>query len=427
MTSRVHWPLVQLDDVADDMTVGYVGPMAAEYVASGVPFLRSQNVEPFRINLEDVKFVNDDFHDRLTKSALRPGDVVIVRTGRPGSAAVIPTSLPVANCSDVVIVRPGPQLDARFLMYFLNSEAGSGHVSSHLVGAVQQHFNVGSARTLRIPLPPLPEQRRVARILGALDDKIQLNRRMNRSLESIARAIFRSWFVDLDPARKTIEGGDPRPPMARAAESSEAWPESVTRQLPAGWLLGTLSDVSQLNPENWSSESVPESVVYVDLSNTKRGRIESVNSYARDKAPSRARRVLRPSDTIVGTVRPGNQSYALVSEAGLTGSTGFAVLRPTEPKYREIVYLAATASSNVETLALLADGGAYPAISPQLVADTPLVLAPHDIAAAFSRLVGPLLNRMTNSERESQILARLRDALLPHLLTNGEAATGGLQ
>ena len=125
--------------------------MAAEYVPVGIPFLRSQNVEPFRVNLDDVKYVGEAFHARLAKSALQPGDVVIVRTGRPGTAAVIPPSLPVANCSDLVIVSDRvPNSIRHFLMYFINS-AGAGHLASHLVGAVQQHFNVGSARTLRIP------------------------------------------------------------------------------------------------------------------------------------------------------------------------------------------------------------------------------------------------------------------------------------
>ena len=242
MTSEVDWPVVRLDDVADDITVGHVGSMATEYVPVGIPFLRSQNVEPFRVSLVDVKYVGEDFHARLAKSALQPGDVVIVRTGRPGSAAVIPPDLPVANCADLVIVRPGPTLDAHFLMYFINS-GGSGHVASHLVGAVQQHFNVGSARTLRIPLPPLPEQQRIARTLGALDDKIELNRRMNRTLESIARAVFKSWFVDFDPVRKKMEGGEVGLPPDLAAAVPNRLVDSKAGPVPDGWDVAAIGDV----------------------------------------------------------------------------------------------------------------------------------------------------------------------------------------
>jgi type I restriction enzyme S subunit len=162
---------------------------------------------------------------------------------------------------------------------------------------------------------------------------------------------------------------------------------------------------------------MPDTVAYVDLASAKCGRIDKVSSYTAEAAPSRARRILRAGDTIVGTIRPGNSSYALIDEAGLTGSTGFAVLRPRETSYRETVYLAATASDNIETLALLADGGAYPAVRPGLVAETPLVIAPPEIAAAFSMLVGPILDRVAASERESRTLNRLRDALLPKLFS----------
>src|SRR5438094_1052918 len=130
-----EWQEVFLEEVAADITVGHVGPMASEYVPTGVPFLRSQNVEPLRINDTDLKFITPEFHARLKKSVLSPGDVVIVRTGKPGACAVIPESLAVANCSDLVIVRCGPQLDPRFLAYYVNSVAVH-HVDSHLVGAV---------------------------------------------------------------------------------------------------------------------------------------------------------------------------------------------------------------------------------------------------------------------------------------------------
>jgi type I restriction enzyme, S subunit len=203
-----NWPQVRLADVAADVTVGHVGPMASEYVDEGIPFLRSQNVERLRINLADVKFITSEFHAKLRKSALSPGDVVIVRTGKPGACAVMPESLPVSNCSDLVIVRPGPNLDSRFLAYYINSRAAY-EVSAYQVGAVQQHFNVESARNLRLNLPKLSEQQSIADILGTLDDKIELNRRMNETLEAMARAIFKSWFVDFDPVRAKAEGRQP--------------------------------------------------------------------------------------------------------------------------------------------------------------------------------------------------------------------------
>ena len=131
-----NWPEVLLEDMANEITVGHVGPMASEYVPYGIPFLRSQNVEPFRILFDDIKLVTPEFHSRLAKSALSPGDVVIVRTGKPGACAVIPDTVVEANCSDLVIIRCGDNLDPYFLCYFVNSLA-QDHIRAHLVGGVQ--------------------------------------------------------------------------------------------------------------------------------------------------------------------------------------------------------------------------------------------------------------------------------------------------
>lgn len=183
------WEETTLGEVAAEVTVGYVGPMASEYVPEGIPFLRSLNVRPYTVDFRDIRYISPEFHQRIRKSALRPGDVVTVRTGKPGTTAVIPRDVPVANCSDVVITRPGPNLDARWLAYYFNGIA-TGYVSSRLVGAVQQHFNVGAAKEMRIFLPPISEQRAIASVLGGLDDKIALNRRIKQTLEAVAMARF---------------------------------------------------------------------------------------------------------------------------------------------------------------------------------------------------------------------------------------------
>ena len=160
--------------------------MAHEYVDDGVPFLRSQNVTVAGIDPTDIRFISRDFHSRLAKSALQKGDVVVVRTGRPGTAAVVGAAFDGANCADLVIIRPGNLVNPRFLAGFINSVA-RGHIAAHLVGAVQQHFNVGSARTIELGLPSPEEQSAIADVLGALDDKIESNGRAADLLESIVR------------------------------------------------------------------------------------------------------------------------------------------------------------------------------------------------------------------------------------------------
>ena len=196
-----------LGDLVDDITVGWVGPMADKYVPSGVPFLRTLNVKPYTISTDDLMFISPEFHEKLRKSRITAGDVVVARTGRPGTAAVVPEWLGEANCSDLVVIRPGDRVDARFLAYYLNSHIGRHLVHARNVGSVQEHFNIGAARGLPFPDTGVDEQRRIAAVLGGLDDKIELNRKMNRTLEDMAQAIFKSWFIDFDgvPESEMVE------------------------------------------------------------------------------------------------------------------------------------------------------------------------------------------------------------------------------
>jgi len=301
----------------------------------------------------------------------------------------------------------------RFAYYLLKQFDFSGYNS----GSAQPSLNRNYIHPVPVDVPPLPEQRAIAHILGTLDDKIELNRRMNETLEAMARVLFKSWFVDFDPVRAKAEGRDPGLPKPLAELFPDSFEDSELGEIPKGWEVGALVDFASLNPESWSKETRPEVINYVDLSNTKWGCIEAVTAYARENAPSRAQRVLRPGDTIVGTVRPGNGSYAFISEDGHTGSTGFAVLRPRRPEYAQFIYLAATASENIESLAHLADGGAYPAVRPDVVMATQVVRSVDKMLERFSMFNGPLFAKMAENERESRTLAALRDVLLPKLLS----------
>jgi type I restriction enzyme S subunit len=115
-----NWEVTNFESVCKEITVGYVGKMASEYRKRGTPFLRSMNVKPFRFDPTDLKFITKKFHKKILKSRLHPGDVVIVRSGAPGQCCVIPSDLPEANCSDLVIVRVGPRLMPEFAVVFIN-------------------------------------------------------------------------------------------------------------------------------------------------------------------------------------------------------------------------------------------------------------------------------------------------------------------
>lgn len=191
---RCEWKEVELSEVAD-LTVGFVGTMASHYTENGILFLRSTNIEPFNIKMDDVRYISPEFNETIKKSQLNPDDVVIVRTGKPGACTVIPQKTEPWNCSDLVIIHPNKEkINPHFLASYIN--LASGVINAHLVGAVQQHFNVGAAKKMKIPLPPIHIQNRIASIIQGLNDKIELNNKINENLERQAQILFKEWFID---------------------------------------------------------------------------------------------------------------------------------------------------------------------------------------------------------------------------------------
>ena len=347
------------------------------------------------------------------EAAVRGPGVVIGRSGSLGGGQFIRQDFWPLNTT--LWVKDFKGNDPRFCYFLLKSF----DLAQFNVGSGVPTLNRNHVHPLPVSLPPLPEQRAIAHILGTLDDKIELNRRMNETLEAMARALFKSWFVDFDPVRAKMEGRDPGLPQHLADLFPDRLVDSELGEIPEGWQVKELGEFALLNPESWSRTNIPVDVEYVDLANTKWGVIEATQHFLWKDAPSRAKRVLRAGDTIVGIVRPGNGSYSFIGNDGLTGSTGFAVLRPLHSQFRELVYLAATAPDNVKWLSHRADGAAYPAVRPEVVAETEVVIpvADTEVLVYFSKAVGSILNKIESTRTETNSLAALRDTLLPKLVS----------
>jgi type I restriction enzyme, S subunit len=429
-----EWPLSTLADAPVDIIDGDRGthyPKQSDFNSRGFClFLNAGNVTKDGFNFLDCAFITEEKDAILRKGKLERHDVVLTTRGTVGNVAYFDANLPFDNLrinSGMVTLRAKPSaLLPRFLYLFVCSNEFTNQVASLRTGSAQPQLPIRDINRIKIPVPPLPEQRAIAHILGTLDDKIELNRRMNETLDAMARALFQSWFVNFDPVRSKAEGRDPGLPKDIADLFPDCLVDSEMGEIPAGWEVGTLADFAELNPESWSKNTAPDKIRYVDLANTKWGKIEETQTYLWKDAPSRAQRILRPGDTIVGTVRPGNGSFTLVAEGGITGSTGFAVLRPHEAIYEEYIYLAATSSDNIEWLSHLADGAAYPAVRPDVVLATQTVLPKKSLIECFARATKPVMAKIAANERESRIMAALRDVLLP-VLISGELRVKGAE
>ena len=418
------WPFIKLGELASQESGSIaIGPFGSRmksdvYTSSGVPVIRGTNISSSRAWKSEWVYVSDDFADQLPNCNVRENDLVFPHRGSIGQVAIIPGDrLRYILSTSLMKFRPDPdKVLPLFLFYYFRSQVGRAEMMrySSQVGTPGIGQPLTSLRQFQVPIPPREEQEPIAGILATLDDKIELNRRMNETLEAMARAIFKDWFVDFGPTRAKAEGRAPY----LAAELWDLFPDALDDEgKPEGWSFAPLMALAEMNPESWSRKNTPEEVEYVDLANTKWGTIEATQRFPWQNAPSRAKRILRPGDTIVGMVRPGNGSFALVNDSGLTGSTGFAVLRPRQPRYRELVFLSATAPENIERLANLADGAAYPAVRPDVVGATEIAFCEDALANGFSALVSLIFDRMACNKRENCTLTQTRDLLLPKLMS----------
>lgn len=218
---------VKLKDIAD-LTVGYVGNMTKEYIETGVPFFRSLNIKPFYIDKSDLLYISSEFNEKIKKSKLMTGDLVIVRTGQPGTCCVVPQEFDGCNCSDLVIVRPDKKLvNPYYLEAYINFMAQK-QINNHQVGAIQKHFNVGSAKEMLVYLPDREKQEKIANIVRRINSKIELNNKINTELESMAKTLYDYWFLQFEFPNKE---GKPY----KSSGGKMVWNEELKREIPEGW------------------------------------------------------------------------------------------------------------------------------------------------------------------------------------------------
>jgi len=226
------WTWASIEQVSVRVTVGYVGPMKSEYASSGIPFLRSQNVRANRFNPEGLLFIQPEFHAKLIKSRMFPGDVVVVRSGLVGTSCVIPESLGEANCSDLVIIQR-PLIEPHFIAFYLNS-AAQKYVEAGKVGIALTHFNTASVASLPISVPPFGEQIEIVRecdrrLSGADRLGASLKQQLTRAAETRQSLLHEAFAGRIVPQDSSEEPSSVLLERIRAAREAEAKKPKVKR------------------------------------------------------------------------------------------------------------------------------------------------------------------------------------------------------
>lgn len=426
--SPPEWQWRSLGDVCEagggDVQTGPFGSQlhAADYVESGIPSIMPQNIGDNRIEVADIARITPVDAKRLSRYLVREGDIVYSRRGDVERRALVRQAedgwLCGTGCLRVRLGK-GP-VDALYASFYLGHPTVRRWIVQHAIGATMPNLNTSIMSALPMLVPPLPEQKAIAHVLGTLDDKIELNRRMNRTLEEMARALFRAWFVDFEPVRAKMAG---RAPASCSPEIAALFPDrlvpSALGLVPAGWGVGTISDIAEINSWTLGRNDDLAELEYIEISGVSTGRVLETSHHERASAPSRARRRLRHGDSVVSTVRPTRKSYFLVLHPSdnLIASTGFAVLTPKRVPW-SFLYVMITQDVFYKYLGKLETGAAYPAVSPAIIGEWEAALPPSsEVLNAYHAICGPLLERIHRNDEESRSLSHLRDTLLPKLIS----------
>lgn len=386
----------------------------------GIPLITAKVVKGGRILTPDEFVPPEDYEAWARRGIPASGDVVLTTEAPLGEVAQLGDQT-VALAQRIIALRGIPGLlNNRYLKFLIQSEFVQDQLRARATGTTVLGIKQAELRKVMLPLPPLPEQEAIGSLLGVLDDKIELNRQMNRTLEAMAQGFFRSWFVDFDPVAAKAAGLQP---LGMDHDTATLFPDrfadSAVGPAPFGWRAGCLADIAEINARQIAEIPAPVSIRYIDISAVSVGRINAVPQYPWPSAPSRARRLVRHGDTVWSCVRPNRRSYCLIRhpEPDLVASTGLAVLSPRNSSATAFVYLWTTTDDFVDYLTSHAEGSAYPAVRPDSFAQSTVLIPPSPILRAFEVLVDPLLELIWRNEEEASGLAALRDTLLPRVFS----------
>lgn len=408
------WKTYKIINLAEKITKGTTPTtLGHSFIENGeVNFIKAESIlMDGSIDTSKFAFIDRKTHDKLKRSQLQEDDILFSMAGMVlGKTGIVRKEFLPANTNQALaIIRLKKNLVLpQFIHYYMRQKSFFYYVNQSTGQSAQPNINLQEIGDLEIDLLPLPTQRRIADILSALDDKIELNRQTNATLEAIAQAIFKEWFVNFNfPGSTSLTTGGATGKM----QDSELGP------IPVGWRVGKVGELCEVNNNSISKNDQFDWIDYIEISQVSKGKIASVTRYSFGEEPSRAKRKLKQGDTVLSTVRPNRGSYFLALNPAETSiaSTGFAVFSPTKVPFG-FLYLLLTDSEKLEYYGHVADGAAYPAINPKLIMEMDIVIPEDCVLNDFHSVTEPIFYKMFFANQETETLAQIRDALLPKLM-----------
>lgn len=391
-----------------------------DYVESGTPIITVEHLIENRISHENLPLVSDDDKERLSKYALKEGDIVFSRVGSVDRCAYVSKNedgwLFSGRCLRIRVDET--KVSPRYLSFYFTHPSFKAYIRQIAVGATMPSLNTTIMNELEIPLPPLPAQKKIAAILSSLDDKIEINTRMNKVLEEIARALFHRWFVEFEFPND--EGKPYKSSGGRMIESEMG-------EIPEGWKVGTVGDIAtQIFSGGTPSTSRPE---YWNGTHSWFSSGETRNHFVIDTEKSITQLGIENSST---KLAKRNDIVIASAGQGFTRGQVSYLLLDTYVNQSVLVihcpslfqpYLYLNLSGRYDELRGISDSSSIRgSLTTKMIGKFQLIIPSTQISVEFAKIFHEIVILLENDLHSNNILRAIRDLLLPNLIYSEQNA-----
>ncbi len=390
-------------------------PSGSDFVLNGIPFINAGDIDAGGVNSVNAKHISREAYDRLRAGKALSGDILFCLRGSLGKVGRFSGDLEIAIASSLVIVRARKTTDPLYLYYLLQGPSVQGLMHALDNGSAQPNLSVRELSRIAVSPVTAVEQCAIASVLGALDDKIELNRKMSATLQAVARALFKSWFVDFDPVRAKADSRDPGLPAEIAALFPDSFEETARGAIPSGWRVGGLGEVAKNKRNGISQNDITEGTPYIGLEHMPRRSI-ALDRWGHAFQLESNKSEFQQGNMLFGKLRPYFHKVGIAPVDGVC-STDILVVSATSAEWSAFVLMHLSSDALVAHTDRCSTGTKMPRASWDHICSYKVALPPIEIARMFTAAVVPMTDRIIAGIHESRTLAALRDTLLPKLIS----------
>ena len=365
-----------------------------------------------------TRFVDQETYKNWFRGHPEPGDILFVCKGSPGRTNWVPDPVDFCIAQDMVAVRANPErIYPKYLFAALRSSIVLSQIDNMHVGTMIPHFKKGDFDKLKIPVLSSQEaQVFTGDLYFTISERIDGLQKTNATLEAIAQALFKSWFVDFDPVHAKARGEPPQGmDDATAALFPDSFEESELGMIPKGWRAGSLGCLALTARKQIKPEAMTADMLYVGLEHIPRQSL-GLDSWGTANELESAKSCFEKGDILFGKLRPYFHKIVIAPFSGVC-STDILVCKAKSSDFHGVVAMHLFSTELVAYANRLSNGAKMPRVNWKDLADYPLAIPPSKVALAYSQTVQPMFEQITENVLQAQTLAQLRDTLLPKLIS----------